>query len=160
MAEYGKVFGSLKANVDYINAVLPIKESFDLIQRDIIIGERQSTFYFIDGFTKDETMQKLMSAFFAIKKDDMPSTATGFSKMAVSYVEVDGDVAANVDAFESIIRTMKEAGIGYGAVNHPVDRDPVCGYVGVINDVCPRCGRKEFEGVPMEKITAPECCGR
>ena len=78
----------------------------------------------------------------------------------ISYIEVDGDVAANVDAFESIIRTMKEAGIGYGAVNHPVDRDPVCGYVGVINDVCPRCGRKEFEGVPMEKITAPECCGR
>ena len=78
----------------------------------------------------------------------------------ISYIEVDGDVASNVDAFESIIRTMKEAGIGYGAVNHPVDRDPVCGYVGVINDVCPGCGRKEFEGVPMEKITAPECCGR
>ena len=78
----------------------------------------------------------------------------------ISYIEVDGDVAANVDAFESIIRTMKEVGIGYGAVNHPVDRDPVCGYVGVINDVCPGCGRKEFEGVPMEKITAPECCGR
>ena len=78
----------------------------------------------------------------------------------ISYIEVDGDVAANVDAFESIIRTMKEAGIGYGAVNHPVDRDPVCGYVGVFNDVCPGCGRKEFEGVPMEKITAPECCGR
>ena len=69
MAEYGKVFDSLKANVDYINTLLPIKESFDLIQRDIIIGERQCTFFFIDGFTKDETMQKLMSAFFAIKKD-------------------------------------------------------------------------------------------
>lgn len=96
MAEYGKVFGSLKANVDYINALLPVKESYDLIQRDIIIGERQSTFYFIDGFTKDETMQKLMSAFFAIKKDDMPSTATGFSKMAVSYVEV--DVITDFDA--------------------------------------------------------------
>lgn len=96
MAEYGKVFGTLKANVDYINALLPVKESYDLIQRDIIIGERQSTFYFIDGFTKDETMQKLMSAFFAIKKDDMPSTATGFSKMAVSYVEV--DVITDFDA--------------------------------------------------------------
>ena len=78
----------------------------------------------------------------------------------ISYIEVDGDVDSNVDAFEIIIRTMKEAGIGYGAVNHPVDRDPVCGYVGVINDVCPGCGRREFEGVPMEKITAPECCGR
>ncbi len=78
----------------------------------------------------------------------------------ISYIEIDGDVASNVDAFEKIIHIMKEAGIGYGAVNHPVDRDPVCGYVGVINDVCPGCGRKEFEGVPIEKITAPECCGR
>ncbi len=78
----------------------------------------------------------------------------------ISYIELDGDTASNVDAFESVIRTMKEAGIGYGAVNHPVDRDPVCGYVGVIGDVCPGCGRKEFEGIPIEKITTPECCGR
>ena len=78
----------------------------------------------------------------------------------ISYIELDGDVASNVDAFEKVIRIMKESGIGYGAINHPVDRDPVCGYVGVINDVCPGCGRHEFEGVPMEQITAPECCGR
>ena len=79
----------------------------------------------------------------------------------ISYIELDGDTASNVDAFESVIRTMKEAGIGYGAVNHPVDRDPVCGYVGVIGDVCPGCGRKEFEGIPIEKITTPDgCCGR
>lgn len=78
----------------------------------------------------------------------------------ISYIELDGDTASNVDAFEKVIRIMKESGIGYGAVNHPVDRDPVCGYVGVINDVCPGCGRHEFEGVPMEKITTPECCGR
>lgn len=78
----------------------------------------------------------------------------------ISYIELDGDVASNVDAFEKVIRIMKESGIGYGAINHPVDRDPVCGYVGVINDVCPRCGRHEFEGVPIEQITAPECCGR
>ena len=78
----------------------------------------------------------------------------------ISYIELDGDAASNIDAFESVIRVMKEAGIGYGAINHPVDRDPVCGYVGVINDVCPGCGRAEFEGVPMEKITAPEGSGR
>ena len=78
----------------------------------------------------------------------------------ISYIELDGDAASNIDAFESVIRVMKEAGIGYGAINHPVDRDPVCGYVGVINDVCPGCGRHEFEGVPMEKITAPEGSGR
>ena len=101
MGEYGKVFDTLEENVNYINTVLPVKDSFDLIQRDIIVGERKCTFYFIDGFTKDDTMQKLMSSFFMIKKEDMPSTATGFSKMAVSYVEV--DVITDLDA---IIRNI------------------------------------------------------
>ena len=79
----------------------------------------------------------------------------------ISYIELDGDTANNVEAFESVIRLMKEAGIGYGAINHPVDRDPVCGYVGVINDVCPGCGRREFEGVPMEHLNEIKCeCGR
>lgn len=71
----------------------------------------------------------------------------------ISYIELDGDTASNVDAFEAVIRIMKEEGIGYGAVNHPVDRDPVCGYVGVIGDVCPKCGRKEFEEIPIERIS-------
>lgn len=70
----------------------------------------------------------------------------------ISYVELDGDVCNNLEAFESIIRCMKEAGIGYGSINHPVDRDPVCGYTGVIGDVCPRCGRHEGEGVSVEKL--------
>lgn len=70
----------------------------------------------------------------------------------ISYVELDGDTTNNLEAFESIIRCMKEAGIGYGSINHPVDRDPVCGYTGVINDVCPRCGRREGEGVSIEKL--------
>ena len=70
----------------------------------------------------------------------------------ISYVELDGDVCKNIDAFESVIRCMKEAGIGYGSVNHPVDRDPVCGYNGIIGDVCPRCGRRAGEGVPVEKL--------
>ncbi len=71
----------------------------------------------------------------------------------ISYVELDGDTATNVEAFESIIRAMKEAGIGYGSVNHPVDRDPECGYCGIIGDECPRCGRKEGEdGEGFERI--------
>ena len=79
----------------------------------------------------------------------------------ISYIELDGNTVNNVEAFESVIRMMKEAGIGYGAVNHPVDRDPVCGYVGVINDVCPGCGRHEFEGVPIEHLNEIGCnCGR
>jgi ribonucleoside-triphosphate reductase len=64
----------------------------------------------------------------------------------ISYVEVDGDPLKNLDAFESIIRCMKESGIGYGSVNHPVDRDPSCGFTGIIGDTCPKCGRKESEG--------------
>ena len=79
----------------------------------------------------------------------------------ISYIELDGDTANNTEAFESVIRMMKEAGIGYGAINHPVDRDPVCGFVGVINDVCPGCGRHEFEGVPIEHLNEIKCeCGR
>ena len=69
----------------------------------------------------------------------------------ISYIEVDGDIAKNLDAFESIIRCMKEEGIGYGAVNHPVDRDSICGYNGIIDNVCPKCGRTE-DSVPFERI--------
>ncbi|MEG2311575.1 MAG: anaerobic ribonucleoside triphosphate reductase, partial [Bacilli bacterium] len=65
----------------------------------------------------------------------------------ISYIELDGDPTENVDAFEKIICMMKESGIGYGAINHPVDRDPVCGYIGVIKDVCPGCGRRSGEAV-------------
>lgn len=72
----------------------------------------------------------------------------------ITYVELDGDTAKNVEAFESIIRYMHDAGIGYGSVNHPLDRDPICGYTGVINDVCPRCGRREGESVSVEKLRA------
>ena len=75
----------------------------------------------------------------------------------ISYIELDGEAVKNLDAFENIIRLMKEAGIGYGAINHPVDRDPVCGYVGVIGDTCPGCGRHEFEAVPLEEVRNVSC---
>ena len=61
----------------------------------------------------------------------------------ISYIEMDGDPTKNLAAFEAIIRCMHDNGIGYGSVNHPVDRDPVCGYTGIINGVCPKCGRSE-----------------
>lgn len=70
----------------------------------------------------------------------------------ISYIELDGDPTQNLEAFEQVVRFMKEAGIGYGAINHPIDRDPVCGYTGIIGDVCPRCGRHEGEGVPLAKL--------
>ena len=64
----------------------------------------------------------------------------------ISYIEMDGDPLKNLDAFEAVIRCMKEAGIGYGSINHPVDRDPCCGYTGIIDDECPGCGRHEGDG--------------
>ena len=70
----------------------------------------------------------------------------------ISYVELDGDTARNVEAFEAVVRCMHDHGIGYGSINHPVDRDPICGYVGIIGDVCPRCGRREGEQIAPERI--------
>ena len=69
----------------------------------------------------------------------------------ISYIELDGDPTENLDAFEAVIRHMKEAGIGYGSINHPVDRDPVCGFNGIIGDRCPGCGRTE-DDVKFERI--------
>ena len=69
----------------------------------------------------------------------------------ISYIEMDGDPTKNLDAFEAVVRAMHDAGIGYGSINHPVDRDPICGFNGIIGDVCPKCGRQEEE-VHFERI--------
>ncbi len=78
----------------------------------------------------------------------------------ISYIELDGDPLNNLPAFEKIIRYMKEQGIGYGSVNHPVDRDPVCGYTGIIGDKCPKCGRSEAEHthIARERMKRIICC--
>lgn len=71
----------------------------------------------------------------------------------ISYIELDGDPLENLPAFEKIVRCMKESGIGYGAINHPVDRDPVCGYTGIIGESCPCCGRHEdSDNVAFDRI--------
>jgi len=70
----------------------------------------------------------------------------------ITYIELDGDPCENLDAFEDVVHNMKEAGIGYGAINHPVDHDPVCGYTGIIGNTCPCCGREETEDQPFERI--------
>ena len=71
----------------------------------------------------------------------------------ITYIELDGDPSDNLEAFEQIVRCMKECGVGYGSINHPVDRDCVCGYTGIIGDVCPKCGRREGENEPkFERI--------
>ncbi len=70
----------------------------------------------------------------------------------ITYIELDGDPCENLDAFEQVIRCMKESGIGYGSVNHPVDRDPVCGFTGIIGEECPQCHRKETPDASFERI--------
>ena len=61
----------------------------------------------------------------------------------IAYIEIDGDPAKNPTAFEAVVRAMHDADMGYFSINHPVDRDPICGYTGIIADECPHCHRRE-----------------
>lgn len=72
--------------------------------------------------------------------------------MAICYIEMDGDISNNLEAFEDVIRMMHDAGVGYGAINHPVDRDPVCGFTGIIGDTCPKCGRHDGEEINLGEL--------
>ncbi len=85
-----------------------------------------------------------ISAFDKIKREAPYHALTNAGH--ISYIELDGDPTKNLDAFEQVVRCMKESGIGYGSINHPVDRDPVCGYTGIIDNECPCCGRTEENG--------------
>ena len=101
MADKTKVFSKRDKNVNYMNQMLPVEDSFDIVQRDIQIGGKDATFYFIDGFTKDESMLKIMDSFFNIKEGDMPKDAAAFATTCIPYVEVDviGD-------FDQIFRNL------------------------------------------------------
>lgn len=96
-----KIMGTLEENVAYMNEVLPVKENFDLVQRDIVIGGKKSSFFFIDGFTKDDTMLKIMTSFFSVTEEKMPDSATEFSRLLVPYVEVD-----TLSEFDGIIKNL------------------------------------------------------
>lgn len=71
----------------------------------------------------------------------------------ITYVEMDGDPGRNLEAFMQIIQAMKKEGVGYGSINHPVDRCPICGFVGIIYDVCPGCHRREGEAVELANLS-------
>lgn len=96
-----KVMASFEENIAYMDKILPVKDSFDIIRRDMVIGESDATFYFIDGFIKDETMLKIMDSFSRVTKDDMPEDATAFARSKIPYVEVDviGD-------FDQVVRNV------------------------------------------------------
>ena len=87
--EKTKIYSEIKQNISVLKQILPIQESFDLIQRDMIIGGRNASFYFVDGFTKDEIMLKLMDSMFKVTESELPQSATEFSVQFLPYVEVD-----------------------------------------------------------------------
>ena len=96
-----KLSSSFEENIRYMNEILPVKESFDIIRRDIIIGGKASVFYYIDGFIKDEVMLKIMDSFLSVTEEDMPEDAETFIQKQVPYVEV--DIAED---FDDVIRNV------------------------------------------------------
>lgn len=101
MRDMKKVTASREANASYMNQILPVRDSFDIIQRDLMIGGRVASFYFIDGFTKDEVMLKIMDSMMKVKEQDLPEDATQFARQCIPYVEVDilGD-------FDQVLRNV------------------------------------------------------
>lgn len=83
------ISGDIEKDIQTMNRLLPIQDSFDLIQKNMVIGERKAAFFFIDGFIKDETMLKIMDSLLKVKKEDMPQNATEFGVCCIPYVEVD-----------------------------------------------------------------------
>lgn len=134
------------------------------------VGKDKERYGVIENVTDKEyyTNSFHVPVYYNISAADKISIEAPFHEMCnaghITYVELDGDMSANPEAFESVIRHMRLCDIGYGSINHPVDRDPVCGYAGVIGDTCPVCGRSDMaasehadfaglgEGVPFERI--------
>ena len=96
-----KLSASFEENIRYMNEILPVTESFDIIRRDIMIGGKASVFYYIDGFIKDEVMLKIMDSFLSVMENDMPEDAEGFIQNLVPYVEVD-----LAEDFDQVIRNV------------------------------------------------------
>ena len=80
---------SIKSNVEMMNRILPVEESFDILERNVIIGGRKSCLYFINGFTNDESEQKIIDFFYGIQEDDMPEDINDFIEQCVPYTEVE-----------------------------------------------------------------------
>ena len=92
---------SFKENIQYMDQTLPVKKSFDIIRREMEIGGKESVFYYIDGFIKDEAMLKIMDSFLSITAEDLPQDAETFSKQKIPYVEVDV-----LKCFDDILRNV------------------------------------------------------
>lgn len=101
MKDGKKITASREESISYMNQTLPMRESFDLIQRDLMIGERMASFYFINGLNKDDDMLKLMDALLKIKKEDMPAGILQFMEMAIPYTEVE-----LIEDFDQVLKNL------------------------------------------------------
>ncbi|MDR1575067.1 MAG: anaerobic ribonucleoside triphosphate reductase [Treponema sp.] len=156
-----KIIGRLRSRMD--NESLERKLNFSLIATPAeglsgrLVKMDRDIFGFIPGVTDREYYTNSFHVpvhyhIGALQKINIEAPYHALTNAGhITYVELDGDVSKNPDAFEKIVRVMKEAGIGYGSLNHPLDRDPVCGYRGVIGKRCPKCGREEG-AVHFERI--------
>lgn len=84
-----KMSAVLSENMNYLNDQLKVNQNFDVVYRVIRIGGREACMYFIDGFCKDELMQKMLQYFMDMKEEDLPENAHEMSKKKIPYVEVD-----------------------------------------------------------------------
>lgn len=154
--KYMRDFMDKKAEEYKLNFSLIATPAEGLSGRFVKIDKEQ--FGVIEGVTDREyyTNSFHVPVYYPITAFDKISIEAPYHELTngghISYVELDGDPLKNLEAFESIIRHMHKTGIGYGSVNHPVDYDPVCKYVGVINDQCPKCGRFETKEQPFDRI--------
>ncbi|MDR2435412.1 MAG: anaerobic ribonucleoside triphosphate reductase [Treponema sp.] len=156
-----KIIGRLRSRMD--NESLKRKLNFSLIATPAeglsgrLVKMDRDMFGYIPGITDREyyTNSFHVPVYYhigALQKINIEAPYHALTNAGhITYVELDGDVSKNPDAFEKIVRVMKEAGIGYGSLNHPLDRDPVCGYRGVIGKRCPKCGREEGD-IHFERI--------
>ena len=84
-----KLTGFLQADMDYLNHVLDADKNFDIIYRVIHVGGREACMYLIDGFCKDDLVQKLLQYFMDLTPDKLPEDMHGLSKQFTPYVEVE-----------------------------------------------------------------------
>lgn len=79
---------SLSDNLKRLKQVLQVDKNFDIVYRVFEVADKKAALFFVDGFTKDEVLLKMMQSWWSIKKEDMPPDAHGFSKKYLPYGEV------------------------------------------------------------------------
>lgn len=76
--------------IDRLSRQLRVDASFDLMSRPVSIGGRLSTLYFVDGFTKDEVLAKMLQYLTKLTPEDVEgiTSADEFATRYITYTEV------------------------------------------------------------------------